>query len=233
MCAHAQLFLVGGTPLLLGQNSIRVSYVLDTQPKPVEAVAEGDAVVEEKGIPLQFLTDLVVTPETTTAELKVMIASQFPSVTLSLPNGDSVVVTLSPDKLRVREIVQHKVSVTTSVPKLGKVLIETHSLATTVKPAKMTDGKAIGVHITAVPEAFQEGDLLINLRVCVLLPLHACPSPRSICVSCRPFCEELGPCYAAAGVTTGDRGEPSHSHRRAAGTRFNRVWIAHRRTGYW
>ena len=73
----AQLWIVEGTPLLPGQHSLRVSYFLGT---PAPAVTEADAVAEDPGISLQFMADLIVTPETTTAELKRMIVEQFPTV---------------------------------------------------------------------------------------------------------------------------------------------------------
>ena len=115
----AQLWIVEGTPLLPGQHSLRVSYFLGT---PAPAVTEADAVAEDPGISLQFMADLIVTPETTTAELKRMIVEQFPTVRIPSDAGsDSVEVTLSVHHLRLREVLQHKTNPTTNVLKLGKV----------------------------------------------------------------------------------------------------------------
>jgi hypothetical protein len=109
-----QLFVVRGVPLKPGQSSIRISAVLNEGSGPVveKASAEGEAPLET-GVPLQLLGDLVVTPETTVAEIKRMIAETFSPVT-----GES---RFEADRIRLREVTSHKVGGGATIQKLGKV----------------------------------------------------------------------------------------------------------------
>lgn len=64
------------------------------------------------------LGELVITPETTTAELKQLIAATFPTVTVA---EDAPPRALTPDRLRLRELTSHKLNATVTVQRLGKV----------------------------------------------------------------------------------------------------------------
>lgn len=127
------------------------------------AVGAGEAAsAADTDTPLQYLGELIVTAEATTADVKQLIAATFPTVTVE---GSGAVIELQASKLRVRELIQQRISITATAKRLGKVLIDSNSLATTMKPVKLTDGKAFAVQTTALPEAFEAGDMLVNLRV--------------------------------------------------------------------
>ncbi len=125
-----QLWIVQGVPLLPGQYSIRVSYLLATPPAPSPST---DTAAEDPGVSLQFMADIIVTPETTTAELKAMIVEKFPALSVPSDAGEVTTVALDASRLRLREVLQHKTNPTTNVLKLGKVSAY-HSLSYFLSP---------------------------------------------------------------------------------------------------